>query len=88
MKNQKMNELSNEALFKKHKSLKIRTYILGGTLLVLFCVTTISTIMEYYNPLRHANTSMVTLIILLPILIVNFKNLNEIKKELKSRSLA
>ena len=88
MKNQKLNELSNETLFKKQKSSKIRTYILGGTLLVLFCVTTISTIMEYFNPLRHSNASIVSLIVFLPILIINFRNLNEIKNELKSRSLA
>lgn len=88
MRNQKLNELSNEALIKKQKASKILTYILAGTLLVLFCLTTMETIMEYFNPLGYSKAQIITLLILLPILIINFRNLNEMKKELESRSLA
>jgi predicted signal transduction protein with EAL and GGDEF domain len=81
MANKKLNELSNEVLLKMYKSSKVITYMLAGTLLVLFCVTTIAIFMGDFN------TSMLILVALLPILLVNFRNLNEIKKELESRKL-
>ena len=81
MTNKKLNELSNEVLLKMHKSSKVITYMLAGTLLVFFCVTTIAIFMGDFN------TSMLILVALLPILFVNFRNLNEIKKEIESRKL-
>ena len=80
MKNMKMNALSDEELRKKQKLLKVTTYILGGTLFFLLCLRIITIIMEGFKA-----TSIIP-IVLLPILIINFKKLNEIKEELKSRN--
>lgn len=82
MKNKKTNELSDEDLLKRQKILKAITFILSGVLFLLFCLKVISTIVKGFN------ASSVTPIIFLPILIINFKNLNEIKKELKLRNLS
>lgn len=82
MKNKKTNELSDEDLLKRQKFLKAITFILSGVLFLLFCLKVISTIVKGFN------ASSVTPIIFLPILIINFKNLNEIKKELKLRNLS
>lgn len=80
MKNKKLNELSNEELLKNEKSIKVITYMLTGVLIVLFILTTINTINKGFNSLA------VVPIALLPILIMNFNTLNEIKKELNARN--
>ena len=79
MKQQKISESTKEELLKQQKSVKVITYMLAGTLFVLFCATLFLTIRDGFSALT------IIPVALLPILFLNFHNLNEIKKELKSR---
>ena len=75
MKSKKLNELSNEELLKNEKSLKAITYMLAGTLLVLFVAGIVLTFKKGFSALS------VIPIALLPILILNFNTLKEVKEE-------
>jgi hypothetical protein len=79
MKNNKLNELSNEELLKQEKSLKVITYMLAGMLLVLFITNIILTFKKGFSALFAVP------IALLPIVIINLNTLKEIKKVLDSR---
>lgn len=79
MKNQKLSEASIHDLKKSEKSIKTITGILLGMLIILF-------ILSLYITFKKGFTSLLIIpIALLPIVIVNFNSINEIKKELKSR---
>lgn len=76
------SELSNEELLKNKKTLEPLTYMLAGALLILFIINIFTAIKKGFGALN------VIPIALLPILILNFKNLAEIKKELKLRNVS
>ena len=81
MKQQNFSELSTEALKSQLKSIKVITGILAFTLVLLFILSIIATIRKGFSP---------TLIIpfaLSPILVVNYKNITNLKKELESRKM-
>lgn len=79
MKQTKISDTTTEALFKQQKAIKAITYLRAGTLYVLFGLIIYLTIRDGFNALT------IIPIALLPILLLNFNNLKEIKKELKSR---
>ncbi len=79
MKNQKLSETNTADLKKSEKSIKTITGILLGMLLVLFILSLYITFTKGFTAL------LIIPIALLPIVIVNFNSINEIKKELKSR---
>lgn len=81
MKNKGLKELSNEELLKNEKSLKTITGMLAGALLVLLIINIFLAFKKGFSALS------VVPIALLPILIVNFGSLKEMKKEIKSRNL-
>ena len=81
MKQQIFSELSTEALQTQLKSIKVITGILAFTLVLLFILSIISFLRKGFSP---------TLIIpfaLSPILVVNYKNIMNMKKELESRKM-
>jgi hypothetical protein len=79
MKNNYLQGLSTEELRKKESITKVVTYMLAGALLLSFCLNVYNSISKGFNALNIVPFAM------LPILGVNFKNLNDIKKELNSR---
>lgn len=79
LKKQQLNNFSTEYLQKKEKSIKAITGMLAITLIALFVISLYMTIRESFTPL------LVVPIALLPILILNIKSINNIKKELDSR---
>lgn len=81
MKNKKTNELNNEELLKKRKSLQVLTCIFVGALSVMLCAKIISIIVKGFN------VSSLFPIVFLPFLVINFNSLWEIKNELRSRGL-
>ncbi len=81
MATRKLSEMSNEALLKGEKSLKVITYVLAGMLLVIFALNMILSIKKGFSAIN------VVPIALLPIVIVNLGTLKKMKEELKSRAL-
>lgn len=81
MKPNKFAAVSNEVLIKNEKKVKALTLVFGGVLLILFATTLALTIKKGFTPL------IVTPIALLPLLIVSLNNWNEMKKEIRSRSI-
>ena len=79
MKKQNYSELSTEALQKQLKTTSVLSTILAGALIVLFVASIIVTILKGFSP------TLVVALCLLPILILNFKNIANMKKELESR---
>lgn len=79
MRKQELSALSTEDLQKKGKVIKRLTGMLGGALIVLFGLYLYITIQKGFTPL------LILPIALMPILIVNIKNLQRIKKELEKR---
>ncbi|CAM3963950.1 Redox-active disulfide protein 2 [Flavobacterium branchiophilum] len=79
MKNQKLSERNTADLKKSEKSIKTITGILLGMLLVLFMLSLYITFTKGFTAL------LIIPITLMPIVILNFNTINEIKKELKSR---
>ncbi|PDS26255.1 redox-active disulfide protein 2 [Flavobacterium branchiophilum] len=79
MKNQKLSERNTADLKKYEKSIKTITGILLGMLLVLFMLSLYITFTKGFTAL------LIIPITLMPIVILNFNTINEIKKELKSR---
>jgi len=81
MKNRKLTEISNEELVKEEKKAKSLTLVFAGILIVLFAVTIFSIIRNGFSAL------VATPVALLILLVVFLNNWNELKKEIKSRSL-
>lgn len=79
MRKQELSALSTEELQKKEKALKGLTGMLGGALVVLFGLYLYITIQKGFTPL------LILPFALMPILIVNIKNIQNIKKELEKR---
>ena len=82
MKTKELNEMSNEELLKNEKSVKTITYILTGAIIALLVAIIFLTVKKGFNAL-----SVISLA-LLPIIILNFNTLKEIKKEIKYRNLS
>lgn len=79
MKSRLWGNLTSEELVKKEKFLKMTVYMLGGALVLLFVLTIYNTTQKGFSALNVVPLG------LLPMLILNINNLNEIRKELKSR---
>jgi hypothetical protein len=80
MESKKLQDLSTEELQKREKTTKFSTGMLAGVLLMLFCLQMYKGITKGFNSLIAVPFA------LLPILLLNFKNLKDIKKELDARS--
>ncbi|BFM43640.1 hypothetical protein CFS9_22810 [Flavobacterium sp. CFS9] len=79
MKNEKFSKMTTEELLKSQKMSKSATYAFAVILALLFIV-------NIYLVLKKGfSASQVVPIALLPLLILNFKTLKDIKEELKSR---
>ncbi|RKR09438.1 hypothetical protein C8C83_1071 [Flavobacterium sp. 90] len=79
MKTKRFSEMTTEELLKSEKTSKITTYTFAGILFLLFLVNI------FLFSKKGFTASLVIPFALLPILFLNFKTLNDIKKELKSR---
>lgn len=79
MRKQELSALSTEELQKKEKVTKGLTGMLAVALIVLFGLYLYITIQKGFTPL------LILPIALMPILIVNIKNIQSIKKELERR---
>ncbi|MBB2143894.1 redox-active disulfide protein 2 [Pedobacter sp. LMG 31464] len=81
MSKKSLSELSNEELLKNEKTLKTITAMLAGAILVLFIINIVLAFKKGFSALSAVP------IALLPIVIINFSSLKEMKKEIKSRNL-
>lgn len=81
MNSKKPSEMSNEELLKTEKTLKPITYLLATCIAFLFIINIYLTFSNGFS------ASQIIPIALLPIVIINFKNLKEIKKEKELRKL-
>lgn len=79
MKNSKFSEMTTEELLKSEKTSKTAAYTFAVILFLLFIVNIFLVLKKGFS------ASQVVPIALLPLLILNFKTLSDIKKELKSR---
>lgn len=80
MKDQKIQEMSTEALLKQKKIAEAVTGLLAGALTVLFIVTIALFVKKGFTPL------LIIPFALLPILVLNVNNRQAIKKELNLRA--
>ena len=80
MKSKNYNEMSTEELVKTKSSMQVITYMLAAVLAILFVVN----IIQFST--KGFKVSLIVPIALLPILLVNFSNLNKVKKEISSRN--
>ena len=79
MKEKKLTELSTEDLKKKEKTLKMIIFAFIGVFAFLIGVI-------IYSIVKKGMTAIIIIpITLLPLLIIFYKNLNDIKSEIKSR---
>jgi hypothetical protein len=81
MKNEGLNKMSDEQLLKYQKTLRIVTYMLIVAILALLVINILKAIE------KGVNSFSIIPIALVPIAIVNFKTLREIKKEIVVRNL-
>ncbi|UTX49003.1 redox-active disulfide protein 2 [Chryseobacterium sp. MA9] len=81
MKNRAVSEYTNEELISNEKKIKIITIILGIAILLLF----LSNIFLTFK--RGFSAMSVIPIALVPILILNINNWNQLKKEKANRNL-
>ncbi|WP_316782541.1 redox-active disulfide protein 2 [Pedobacter frigiditerrae] len=81
MSKKSLSELSNEELLKNEKTLKTITSMLAGAILLLFIVNIFLAFKKGFSALSAVP------IALLPIVIINFNSLKEMKKEIKARNL-
>lgn len=81
MKNKSISEYTNEELISNEKKIKIITIMLGIAILLLF----LSNIVLTFK--RGFSTMSVIPIALVPILILNINNWNQLKKEKANRNL-
>lgn len=82
MDTKKITELTNEELLKRKKTTRFVTGLLLGAILFLFVVN----LMNIINGAQHWGVLAVPLG-LMPIALINYNSVREIKKELKSRGL-
>ncbi len=75
-------KMSDEQLLKQEKITKGLTYVLGGSLLLLFCLNIYLGIRDGFN-----FGSMAVPIALSPILLLNVMNMKKIKTEKQTRNL-
>ncbi|MFD1769877.1 redox-active disulfide protein 2 [Sphingobacterium suaedae] len=78
-KNKGLHQLSTEELLKSKKSISVLTSILLGMLTLLLGLTTYTWIINGSSPLLAVPLA------LSPIVLMNYKKIGAIKKELKSR---
>jgi hypothetical protein len=76
-----LSALTNEELIKNEKTLKTMTGMLTGAIVVLIAINIVLAFTKGFSALS------VVPIALLPIVIINFNSLKEMKAELKSRNL-
>jgi formate/nitrite transporter FocA (FNT family) len=84
MKNTKISEMSNEKLLEQKKLTQLVTGVLAGMLMALLVLVILLIIKKGFNA-----TSISLGIIpfaLMPILVMNWNNVKEIRKELDSRN--
>jgi hypothetical protein len=81
MSKKSLSELSNEELLKNEKILKTVTSMLTGAIFLLFIVNIFLAFKKGFSALSAVP------IALLPIVIINFNSLKEMKKEIKTRNL-
>lgn len=81
MKKDDLKNISTVELQNREKSLKTITYLLIGTLFLLFLVTIYTSIHSGFSALSALPFA------LLPIAILNLNSISEIKKELKARNV-
>jgi Mn2+/Fe2+ NRAMP family transporter len=75
-----LSDYTNEELIKREKTTTILTYMLAGSILLLFILNIINK--------KRVVSSMAVPFALLPIVMLNSKSLKDIKKELKNRNLS
>jgi len=81
MKNKSISEYTNEELISNEKKIKIITIMLGIAILLLFLSNIILTFKRGFSAMS------VIPIALVPILILNINNWNQLKKEKANRNL-
>jgi len=81
MKNKSISEYTNEELISNEKKIKIITIMLGIAILLLFLSNIVLTFKRGFNAMS------VIPIALVPILILNINNWNQLKKEKANRNL-
>ncbi|MFW0738579.1 MULTISPECIES: redox-active disulfide protein 2 [unclassified Flavobacterium] len=79
MSTKKFSEMTTEELLKSQKMSKTATYSFA-VILLLLCIVNIYLVFK-----KGFSASQVVPIALLPLLVLNFKTLKDIKEELKSR---
>jgi hypothetical protein len=79
MKNEKFSKMTTEELLKSQQISKTASYAFAVILLLLFIVNI------YLVFKKGFSASQIVPIALLPLLLLNFKTLKDIKEELKSR---
>jgi hypothetical protein len=79
MAKENFSELSTEDLIKKKKTITLSTGVLAGALIGLFIITIFQTINDGVTPFLAVPFAFV------PILIICYKQVSAINKELKSR---
>jgi len=82
MKDKKLNELSDEELLRKEKLLRMVSATLAGAIIVLVAANLFLSFKKGFSALH------VIPVAFLPIVIINFTTLKEIKKEMKARNLS
>lgn len=82
MKTKNLNEMSKDVLLKYKKTLESVPYIFAAALLMVFYIT-------IFQFLKNGFTALSVIpIALLPLLIMNFSTLQEIKKETNNQNLS
>ncbi|MDW9379485.1 redox-active disulfide protein 2 [Chryseobacterium sp. JV558] len=81
MKNKSISEYTNEELISNEKKIKIITIMLGIAILLLFMSNIVLTFKRGFSAMS------VIPIALVPILILNINNWNQLKKEKANRNL-
>ncbi|MDV7697191.1 redox-active disulfide protein 2 [Chryseobacterium soli] len=81
MKNKLITDYTDEELIKNEKTLKVMTIMLMCTLVLLFCALLFLTIEKGFSPL------LIAPVCLFPLLLINFINWNNLKKEKARRNL-
>jgi Na+-transporting methylmalonyl-CoA/oxaloacetate decarboxylase beta subunit len=81
MKNKLITEYTDEELKKNEKTLKVMTIMFMTLLILLFCGLLFLTFKKGFSPL------LIVPVCLFPLLIINFINWNNLKKEKARRNL-
>lgn len=81
MRNKLISEYTDEELIRNEKKLKILTIMLGASMVLLFFASMVLMLTKGFNPI------MTIPICLLPLLIVNIINWQNLKKEKQRRNV-